>query len=727
VASNLTKAGTSVLKMDEISQLLDIKYDFITKDELAYAGDETKDKDGKLIHKNGQKIKEIAGVAPRLLAIAASKDDRTTVANALHLGGKLPAEYFTVIEAESVKQKIQRMQDTYSAEVRELRDELNQLHMELSKKGVTEEYKPYAGFYDVFHADYPIHLHAVVATADQNTTVQNRIHLREEDFAKFHVGDHVLVKTDEITGPHGHVVATIRKKLNSVGITNTIELDQATGFANRAGKVHIYKSYGMNFKNTFAFGKFVDDKPGDKDIFTCLDDDNYRTRKRITADRTGYATTFRINPSKSKGSNKFFLDKIEIQVKKYGNPGDLMCYVINADDVGKWVNPKQAKDDGILIAASKPLHVDERDGEHIEEFYFGDDDDNMPLIKDIDKKDKKDRFCMIVEAMSADSKSNYYELLFLQHYDAATNTFSDLQLNNICYQYQQLDAATLKRINDRQTVITGALQTTEELNKCDMYYGITLKQCEEGQFIPYDDGIYTAQFRSQEPIAGNHVRLTMRVAREGIFNVTACSESDGNVQTGGKITFEEDATYRVDADDAKDNKINGFANDVTNRKIIVGTTIVTPASVQGENITPEKGLHVEIGDPVYPIGYTARLVASNIKWDSNANREIESDSIAIPLELTQVQPDYSSQQRAIIKEKLANPKITDLEKNRLRAKNRISDRLVFEGDLKSLVDANGELVKFNKFELQINWSRTCSSAFKSFAGRIYDLSVSVDR
>ena len=726
MASNLTKAGTSVLKMDEISQLLDIKYDFITKDELAYAGDETKDKKGALIHKNGQKIKEIAGVAPRLLAVAVDSNDRTTVANALHLGGRAPADYFTVTEAASVKSKLQQMQETYAAEIRELKDELNQLHMEMAKKGVMEEYKPYAGFYDVFHADYPLHECGIIATVDQNTTVQNRIHLKSEDFAKFHVGDHILVQTDEITGPRSHIVAVIRAKLNGAGITNTIELDRATGFANRAGKVHIYKSYGMNFKNTFAFGRFVDDKPGDRDIFSCLDDDNYRTRKRITADRTGFATTFRINPSKSKGSNKFFLDKIEIQVKKYGNPGDLMCYVINADDVGKWVNPKQAKDDGILIATSKPLHVDEKDGEHIEEFYFGDSDDNMPLIKDIDKKDKKDRFCMIVEAMSADSRSNYYEILFLQHYDEATNTFTDLQLNNTCYSYQQLDAATLKRISDRNEVVTGALSTTEELNKCDMYYGITLKQCEEGQFIPHDDGIYTAKFTTQEPIVGRHARLTMRVAREGVFKVDSCSEADGNVQAGGSITYEEDETYRLTEDDAKDNKINGFANDVTNHLLAIGTNIVAVSSVQGENITPKTALHVEKGDPIYPIGYTARLIASNVKKDEKTGREIESDVTPIELTLTQIQPDYTPQQRKIIEEKLKNPQISDFERTRLRNKNRISDRLIFEADIK-LPDSNGDLIGFNKFELQVNWTRTCSSAFKSFAGRIYDLSVSIDR
>lgn len=720
----LTKAGTSVLKMDEIYQLLDIKYDMLTKDELAYAGDETKDEKGALVHKNGMKIKEIAGVAPRLLAVAIDKDHRTTVANALQLGGKGPEAYFSAQEASSVKNLISKIQTSYAAELADLRDELNQLRMELAKSGVTDDRKPYAGFYDVFHTDYPVHMNEVVATADQDMFVQNRIHLKEEDFDKFYVGDRILITTDLVEGDNGIVIATVKDKLNSKGITNTLELDSFTGFAIKKDKVHIYKSYGMNYKNTFSFGKFVDDKPGNKDIFTCLDDDNYRLRKKITAPRTGFATTFRINPSKANGTGKYFLSKIEIQVKKYGNPGALMCYVINADHVKDWVNPKQAQDDGFLIAQSKPLVVDEKDGEHIEEFEFMQ-NGTYPMLKNIDMGDKKDRFCMIIEALDADSTSNYYELLFLQHYDPNTNTFSDLQLNNDCYRYHQLDTGDLSKI---VTGGTTALISNEEMKKCDMYYGVTLKACEEGQFIPYSEGIYTAQFKTNEPVKVNQARLTLRVAREGQYNVVQLNNEDGNVSANGKIIFKEDKNYRYDEQD-KTETVSGFADDITNKYVAVGTNICKPESVIGEVLTPQEGFHTEIGDPVYPIGYTAKIVARNVRWDKTTESEVKSQAVSIPLKLVSIQPAVSPNEQAARKKQLADPNIEDMTRDRLMDENRISDRLVFEGELKGLDDSDGQAMKYNDFELQIDWKHTSSivPVLRSFAGRIYDLTVSLNR
>lgn len=727
--SNLSKAGTSVLNMDEIFQLLDIKYDLITKDELAYAGDRTtdpKDKTGKtLLHKNGQKIKEIAGVNPRLFAVVENEDDRKTIRNALNLGGKPASDYFTSDEAVSVKSKLNYIQKTYESEISELRDEMNQMRMELSKKGVIEEYKPYAGFYDVFHTDYPVHLNGIIATADEDTATQNRIHLKEDDFDKFTVGDRILITTDLIPGTNGSVICTIKDKLNSKGVKNTLELDQAAGFTLKAGTTHIYKSYGMNYKNTFSFGQFVDDKPSDNLVYTGVDDDNYRIRKRITAPRTGYATTFRISPSKANGTGKFYLNRIEVQVKKYGNPGDLMCYVINADDISKWINPKQAQDDGILIAQSQPLHVDERDGEHVEEFTFSD-NGTLPLIKNIDMGDKKDRFCMIVEALDADTRSNYYEILFLQHYDAANNTFTDLQLNNDCYVYEQMDQATMKRIRNDSTTSTGALYSTEEMTKCDMYYGVTLRQVEEGEFVPYEEGLYSAHFTTQEPIEINSARLALRVAREGIYKVKELSTLNGDIAPGDKITFAEDKTYRLTENDmAKD--ILGFSNDIRNRKIAVGTNICEPENVMGEVLTPANGFHVDIGDPVYPIGYTARLVAKNIKWDKNTNKRVTSKTMAIPLKLTQIQPDHTARERENMDAIYKDKESSEMSKARIKSKNRLSDRLIFEGSLTGLFDANDETLKYNDFEIQIDWKHSCSQMTKSFAGRIYDLSVSLNR
>ena len=78
--SDLTKIGPPLLEMDDIAEYLNIGKGFIT------------DKD------KATDVKQVGGIDADLIAVAVSKDDRTTVRNALNLNGH-PDTYF--LSAES--------------------------------------------------------------------------------------------------------------------------------------------------------------------------------------------------------------------------------------------------------------------------------------------------------------------------------------------------------------------------------------------------------------------------------------------------------------------------------------------------------------------------------------------------------------------------------------------------------------------------------------------------
>ena len=115
--------------------------------------------------------------------------------------------------------------------------------------------------------------------------------------------------------------------------------------------------------------------------------------KRLHLHITGFGYTFRIPAARQKN----YLSKLDIQVKKYGEPGNLMCYIIDERNIQNWKNPQKAEDDGIIIAKSQPLEVDMRLGEHIANFNFYD-GMNYPLLEEVDTTDHKVRYCFIIEA-----------------------------------------------------------------------------------------------------------------------------------------------------------------------------------------------------------------------------------------------------------------------------------------------------------------------------------------
>jgi hypothetical protein len=217
----------------------------------------------------------------------------------------------------------------------------------------------------------------------------------------------------------------------------------------------------------------------------------------------------------------------------------------------------------------------------------------------------------------------------------------------------------------------------------------------------------------------------MRVAREGMFNVVSTSaDDDNNVPDNGTIKFKEDLTYRTASEQAV--TLDGFAitanaGETGNRKIVVGTHVTEVESIEGDKIVIKKGANIEPGAPIYPMSYSATLTCSNKYWDEDSQEyKTEGEPVKVELKIASVQPYFLEQETNIMSNAINKMETNDNLRANFRNKLAISDNLIFEAPI-------SETREFNNFDLQIHWRMMASKASISFAGKIYDLSVSLDR
>ena len=733
MSTNLQQIGTPLLDMDNIATQLHIKgvlsgidskgeeqySPFVTVEDLSNAGADNALIKYFSVDSNGKPVPVSRIALAYVPTTAGSTVDRNTVTNSKYLDGKAAGYFATKEYGDSINSATAALADAFNKEIADIRSEHVQLMSHIAKYGLIDNYKPFAGFYDTFRDAYPVHQQGYLATAFVDSQSQNMIRVKTEEIGYFSAGDYVVVVNgDNINDNLNRAIL----KIDRISGT-TIIFSGYTGFPIKAEQTHVYRSFGSVHKNSFAFGSFAERHASETaKIYTGVDDDNYRTRKKIRVSHTGFATTFRINPSRANGTDTYYLSNIEICAKKVGSPGALKCYVINAAHIGDFEDPAQARDEGYILAESQPLTLDTKLGEHIVEFDFQQ-NGQYPLLENIDQGIDGDtgrtRFCMIIEAVSADS-TNYYELLFLQHYDPTTNTLSDLQMNNVVYEYAEQPSTEMMSTDSFKT-----LTTNNTINNSDLFYGVTLRAVEESSFAPTDAGLYSAEFKTYEPVKVNNARLNLRVAREGYFTVTSTSAStSNNVADGGTVRYIENKSLRVPAEQTMN--YDGFAvvsdqGEEGNRKIVVGTNVVELDHVDGDKLVIKKGAYIKAGDPVYPMSYTASLLCSNKSWNAETQTYVNVGTpLRVPLKISCVQPAYLEQEKSKMISNVVDVSTEPSAKTRLIDRILVSDNLVFEADLSSEEE-------FNHFQLQIYWRSMASKTCQSFAGRIYDLALSLNR
>lgn len=652
----------------------------------------------------------VGGIKSGLIARAyepedpGKKVDRNTVKNSMQLAGKDASEYMLVRDGNAAGQRLTSINNNVSESLQNLRDELYQLKAELAKSGQVQDYKPYNGFIDTFKFNNPKYndVHISVAEDSSNHT---ELKIPRDRYDEFMDGDWALVS--DVDHADMNTIVTVSKP--QPNDHTTLNLSSGMSFDIRKESTSLQKTYGSLVNGTFTFGKLASRYPGTKDMVTGNTDDSRLVAVPFgesSADlRTGFATSFRI-PSTFLNN---YLTEVQVMAKQYGTPGAMTCYIIRERDLTYWKNPVQAEEDGLIVAKSTPLlaqHSVITKPAGLVTFHFYDEKTGtFPYIKNEDTLDEKVRYLMIIAIESThinykdvnktkidlDGTDNQgmptstYELFFTQGQSQV-----DLETNNLAFSY----------IEHKQNEGGSAFS---RLEYGDLFYSITMRESKEAAYVPYRQGLYTAKFSTNEIKAGK-ARLTMRIAREGMFRVdgaTSGLQNEADVRKGQVQIQAAGVPYRME-DQTLNADIGGFVGCQT---VIIGHEAhpLIKSTTTDLLTLPDGQFDAKQGDPVYPMNYSVAITAGHRHWDAEACTTVVDDRHRIPMKLVRVVPDED--------------KVND----------NISDRLVFECDFSTIDDdQNITAHEFNDFELQIAWNATCSQSTERFAGRIYTLNVSLE-
>ena len=662
-STEMTPVTLSLLPMEDLAVYLNMVKDFITKNDKA------------------TDVESVAGVPAGKTAIAISSAERTTVNNALNLGGIPANKYVTTEQGSAIATSTENVRNIYGKEIADLRDELYQMQQQLHKAGIVTGVNSYSGFRDTFNVSNVVHEAAILGTATEDSVDSNSITIDDGDFDSFEIDDYIVIKLNDVDKTY--VVKVIEKAADGMTLKFTPDITESI----KKNYAVIYKSLGTVEDGAFNFYKKENAIPDSTDMYSTLNDDTFRLRKQITASNTGYAWSFRI-PENQKG----FLTKLGVTIKTYGTPGALMCYIIDERNQEFWKNPVQAASDKILLAKSQPLTLDASYGEKIANFNFYD-GVSYPLLNEPDTTDHKIRYVAIIEALDADS-NNYYDLLFLQT-KLGDGTFSDLQINNLTYTYAQQNASSK----------SSAFTTSTAINSMDVYYSIVTRGVIQHNFIPYREAVYSAKFKSYEPIKVSDARLTMRIAREGYFktdNAKATAfKNNGSVPIMKDVSIGNAMNYDMSI-------VNGVGVYKNTTDLIIGNEIRKIKNQNLSSIVLEKGMWLdEVGKPVYRAGYHVYLKAWRKEWNPVTCELETKDYAKTELPLSFVMPD------------------------KLKRLKESSDRLIYEASFRNKSDGSARL--FNEFEVQAHWETEYGGFYEDtgykedMVGRIHDFVLSLDR
>ena len=686
---DLTKVGTSLLEMDDIAQYMWLKgVDFTDKN---YPDDFNEEETPGFLLR-GEKstdTKKVAGEKASHIAVAFENEDgdvedRTTVRNAMNLGNIPYTDYVLQTEKAKMSDTISGINKTYLEELRDIRDELYQLRGELAKNGTVQAYKPYAGFYDLFRSKAPMHTYKPVALAKEDSSSRNYIRVNDSAFDIFYEGDYLLL-VNELSERCIVKIDVKETDAETLTLTAPAEFDIKQG-------CEIYKSYGNLINETFTFGEINVKSPdmNNKLMTTVNDDTNLILRpfpdSSLLGDKhVGIAFTFRIPEALQDN----YLLKLEIMGKQYGAPGDMVCYIIDEKNLEKWKNPGQAKLDNLIVAQSMPVKaetkIDITKPAHAIDFIFYDESTGeYPFIKKSDTLEHRTRYVGIIDIAYSNTEtdldsSDTYNLYFVKGTGG-----DDLETNNLLYNYVE-----------KNTDTDGDISAFTDIGfVADLYYGFTFAKANVHKFIPYDKGIYTANFSTAYPVKNSLARVTMRINREGMFQVLTDDIPHANDDSPSVHVVAE--PYEDDYGSYVDSECFNYSQ---KKKVILGLNPRNVVNVNNSCLSLDEAVHLEAEDIVYPMNYEITLVAKNTQWNFETRSMDILKEKKLPMELKYVMPDQ------------------------FKDSTRISDRLIFECDLRE----DDDLTTYNEFELQIYWETSAKVQNERNAGRIFDLTLTLNK
>lgn len=720
--------GHTSLDMDDISEFLKVVHRHVTKvapirnnpdgtvtqmRENGSLADPVKPEFQNLIMK-ADDTDLVAGVKADKTAVAVSKEDRSTINNSLHLEGK-PASYFLSAEKGSgIIDDSKNMSTQFGKDITDIRNELYELKHELEKQGLIRNTEQRMGYNDIFRrGHYPFEkdlLGEPTGNCPDRKTLKLAQDVVETELDK---GDYIAIYIRDVKQFQIRQIAEIKADKETVILDEPIEASYKITPEN----LEIYKTAGVSKDGNFYFAKDESVTPGDKDIYTGLDDDtSYKFRRPITENDSSYAYSFRI-PEYKLG----FLSEFAIMARAVGTP-TLTCYIIDEQDKQYFKNPVQAQqlfENGDLdadgepkmhfFAKSRPLRLDPTLGQTVYNFDFWNaEKDSYPLMDRKDSATYRVRYLAIVCGTYLD-KNNYADIYFLQN-KKEDGTLGDLELNNTVYYYTEQD----------DTSANMAFSTDEKLNASDMFYGVTLKEKIENDLKPYSRGLYSAKMRCSYPEGISRARLMLRIGREGglweamvpeegvyggATNNASFEIANTKMMPGQNIPLTSASNLCVNNQIRKPMELRSNTADIWQKPdLIVGNNIVK-GSASGVTAISETPILVTPKDMVYRNAYIVSVKGKRYEYDATLQKYVVKNQQKIYLKPV-----------AIIRDGVKYDKDT------------YSDRIIFEGDFSA---ANGKVQFFNELELQIFWEETAfndSAAIKKMQmGIIHDLVFSTDR
>lgn len=624
--------------------------------------------------------------------------DTTTAINSSKLGGIDADKYLTKDDAVKIEHVTDTMNSLYSNEIQNLREEVYHLKSKLSRNGFIDEDIAYEGFYDTFKHNNIKYETKICGIKDSYPALTNTLTI--DDLTKirdFEIGKcFVIVKTNT----KEKEIVTVKNSDD----TGVVEFYPSSALLTDKEVIELHKTYGIYYKDSFSFSEVTTGVDlHSQERYHMQSDDTMVAAQTIIKTNTGYAVSFKV-PKTCVPNNQGALTSFSIMAKAIGNPGNLICYLLDESAAFKsgvltpdFTSIEDAKNKDYLLATSNPIKAENAVNQSTLTFdFFNNETNDYPIIED-------KRYLFIIECIDADI-DNYWNIYFSYYKDSANN-IDDLEKYNTSLMYQ----------NATDDPSIQSLSIINDIDKYDLLFTIAVKDIADHAEFGNKEGLYTSKIVLPRPIDVSRARLSMRINREGCYYVDTVSAD----YTTFTLAKEDEYAYsntdlRFDEDDI----------------VIIGNQIGIIKKSTGNSIQLKEPLYLDyrieklytkynssVKIPVYRVNYEASITPYLINWNDFdlTNKEFKSTKVsdALKLELTNVIP-------------MCINKIGD----------RKSDRLLFE--FKFGEDDNG-LSKFaNEFELQIKWKskfnyneinkpENIQNNYNELIGRIFELILTFDK
>jgi hypothetical protein len=641
--SNTVRPSTSLLPMDDIANELHVRYGFNTTvdkatDTLSVAGTDS------------DSI-AIAAIGPEGLD---DTEPRTTVRNAMNLGGVPASDYITGARASKIETFADNVSTIYADEITALRDEVYQLKGDLIRNGVIDNNDFYQGMYDTMDSSRPRCDFTEKGGIKGNVSAGAK-KLYPEFVDEFEEGDFVVIHQEPLVSgdlPLNKVAKIIHKNESVDGTGAVVSDPGALVIDSDPGELDmtrttLYKTLGLYNNGSFSFVDKQEHYITDKETYVTQNDDtDVAEMKQILINNTGYAVKFRI-PKEAEGA----LSRFAIKVKStFNRPGTLKCYVINASDVPNVKGIADAESKAIIIGSSGFVYPDDKTATSpsIVEFTNFTNSGKSVLLSNQD-------YVFIVVATdvekpdpSVGTVGRYWSVAMIKR---------NLQLNYASYSFEQQTDGTVQLI---------------PLADNEMYFVMSTKKVLNNEIVAYTEGVYTTELKLPKPIEVSRARLMMRIAREGLFVVTS----------SGNKPYASNTALNIAQDGALSTYVGRNRGLDTLNPFIIGNNVMMAKAVSPDQVTINNGLYLRQNDPIYRVGYEIHVRASYenyIETNGVMIKDPDERHKYVPLTLTAVMPDGP-----------------------FKKDQALSDRLVFEGNFTDNV--TNTPVYVNKFEVQVKWT-----------------------